>query len=57
MEVNDVPVMELQIFSEKLKKGKLGLLSQLEESEIEWIAYVLRQQLALSRSSCCARIK
>lgn len=49
MEVNDVPIMELQVFSGTLKRGKLGLLSQLDESEIEWIAYMLREKTGIKK--------
>jgi hypothetical protein len=45
MSVNDVPIMELQIVDAAGKKT--GMLSQLEDSEIEWIAASLRQVLGL----------
>jgi len=40
MTINDRPVMELQIHSGG--KNKMGLLSQLPEDELSWIASVLR---------------
>jgi hypothetical protein len=43
MEVNDKPVMELQIVCKDGKK--VGFLSQRNEGELLWIAAVLRQAL------------
>ena len=49
VEVNDVPVMQLQIHR---KTGrKYGLLSQLNDEELHWIASVLSDVLQLSQSS------
>ncbi|MFK7789431.1 MAG: hypothetical protein AB8C95_08090 [Phycisphaeraceae bacterium] len=49
MSVNDQPIQELQIHP---KRGKaVGLLKQLDDEELEWIAYELRQQLGLSRNA------
>ncbi len=46
MEVNDQPVRELKIeFRQKDKP--LGLLSQLEENELQWLAYSLAQDLGV----------
>ncbi len=45
MEVNDVPVMELQIHPREGKK--LGLLSQRDDDELQWIAYELRTALRI----------
>lgn len=49
MEMNDVPVKELQIvpFGEK----KFGCLSQLDNDELQWIAAELNQTLGTHRSS------
>ncbi len=44
MEVNDVPVLELQIHSKS--SGKYGLLSQRDDDELRWLAYELRTFLA-----------
>jgi len=44
MEVNNRPVMELQILPRDGKK--VGLLSNRSREEQEWLAWVLRQQLA-----------
>lgn len=44
MEVNDRPVMELQIVPRRGKK--VGLLPNRSREEQEWLAWVLRQQLA-----------
>jgi hypothetical protein len=41
--VNDVPVMELQI--EPVRGDKVGLLSQLDDDHLHWIAAVLRRSL------------
>ena len=49
MSVNDQPVRELQI---QPKQGKtVGLLAQLNDEELEWVAYELRQQTGLPRQS------
>lgn len=45
MEVNDVPVMELQIHPREGKK--VGLLSQRDDDELQWIAYELRNALQI----------
>ena len=47
MSVNDEPVQELQIHPREGKK--IGLLAQLDNEELEWIAFELRQQLGLPR--------
>lgn len=49
MEVNDVPVQELQIHPNDGKK--FGCLSQLDDDELVWIADELNQALAIRRSS------
>lgn len=49
MEVNDVPVRELQIHPRTGKK--VGLLSQLDDAELEWVAGVLRRALGVGRSA------
>jgi hypothetical protein len=49
MEVNDVPVMELQIHPKVGKK--VGLLSQLDDAELEWIAAILRRTLGVPRTA------
>ncbi len=49
MEVNDVPVKELQIISTKDKK--FGFLSQLDEGELIWIAAELNQALGVTASN------
>jgi hypothetical protein len=47
MSVNDEPVQELQI---NPKEGKqVGLLAQLDDEELKWIAYELRRQTGLPR--------
>ena len=47
MEVNDRPVMELQVH---LASGeKVGLLSQRDDEEIDWMAAVLRNKLGVGR--------
>lgn len=47
MEVNDRPVMELQVH---LAEGeKIGILSQRDDEEIDWIAAVLRHKLGVGR--------
>ena len=43
MEVNDVPVIELQVHPRGGKK--VGMLSQRSDDELEWIAAVLRAEL------------
>jgi hypothetical protein len=48
MEVNDVPVMELQIHPREGKK--YGMLSQLDDMEIAWIARTLRRALGLHKT-------
>ncbi|MBI1336878.1 MAG: hypothetical protein GC164_07940 [Phycisphaera sp.] len=45
MEVNDVPVMELQVHPRGGKK--VGLLSQLDNEELRWLAAELRAALGL----------
>lgn len=52
-EVNDVPVMELQI---KAIGETVGMLSQFSESEIEWLADSLRRRLDVD-SNITARSK
>ncbi|MBP89455.1 MAG: hypothetical protein CMJ64_22555 [Planctomycetaceae bacterium] len=47
MEVNDVPVMELQIHSRSHKK--FGCLSQLDQDELAWISGELNQALTIRR--------
>ena len=47
--VNDVPIPELQISLKIGKKRKVGLLSQLPESDLQWLAYQLRQELQLEK--------
>ena len=47
MSVNDVPVMELQIHPKDGKK--VGLLSQLDDEEIDWIAAHLRKALNVGK--------
>ncbi len=47
MSVNDVPVQELQVYPKQSKK--VGLLAQLDDEELKWIAYELRQQLGVSK--------
>ncbi len=49
MEVNDVPVRELQIHPNDGKK--FGCLSQLDDDELVWIAAELNQALAIRRTS------
>jgi len=44
MEVNNKPVMELQILG-KAEAKKTGLLSQRRDDELQWLAAVLRQAL------------
>jgi hypothetical protein len=46
VEINDVPVMQLQIHDADGKKH--GLLSQLSNDELRWIAYELRRALGVS---------
>lgn len=48
MEVNDVPVKELQIIP--VKENKFGCLSQLDEAELKWIASELNQALGVTAS-------
>ena len=45
-EVNNEPILELRI--ERLNAKKLGLLSQVPESELRWIAAHLRQSAGMS---------
>ncbi len=47
MSVNDVPVMELQIHPKEGKKT--GLLSQLDDEELDWIAAHLRKALKVGK--------
>lgn len=47
MEVNERPVMELQIIPKEGKK--IGLLSNRSSEEREWLAYTLRQALNVGR--------
>lgn len=49
MSVNDQPIQELQIHPKQGKK--IGLLAQLDDDELRWIAYELRNQLDLKRSA------
>lgn len=49
MSVNDKPVQELQIHPKQGKK--VGLLAQLDDEELKWIAYELRQQTNLTRQA------
>ncbi len=49
METNDKPVLELQLFGRDGKK--FGLLGGRDESELEWLATLLRQALGLSLPS------
>ena len=49
MEVNDEPVMELKI--EPVGKKTIGLLSQLREDELHWLAQQLRNELDLKPHS------
>ncbi|MFK7765986.1 MAG: hypothetical protein AB8B55_02005 [Mariniblastus sp.] len=49
MAVNDVPVLELQIID--TDGNKQGLLSQLDETEISWLANELSEGLGLPKSS------
>lgn len=46
MKINDVPVLELQIFD---GGGKLGLLSGRSDEELEWLAGELRSALQVGR--------
>lgn len=45
MEVNDVPVMELQVHFQD--GDKFGILSERENEEIEWVATILRNELGM----------
>ncbi len=45
-EINDEPIMELQIIDGDGKKH--GLLSQLDDDELDWLAWELNQQLDVS---------
>ena len=45
VEVNDVPVKQLQIFP--AEQDKVGLFSQLSNPELEWLAHQLRTELDL----------
>lgn len=47
MSVNDKPIQELQIHPKHGKK--IGLLRRLEDSDLRWMAYELRQQTGVSR--------
>jgi hypothetical protein len=47
MEVNDVPVMELQILPRT--GAKIGLLSQRRNEELEWLAWELQKALGVGR--------
>ncbi|MCA9144931.1 MAG: hypothetical protein KDB05_19185 [Planctomycetales bacterium] len=47
MEVNDVPVRELQIIP--IDDKKFGCLSQLDDSELDWIAAEINQALGIHR--------
>ncbi len=47
MSVNDQPIQELQVYPKQGKK--VGLLAQLDDEELRWIAYELRQQTGLPR--------
>ena len=46
-EINEVPVMELHVWPNRGKK--LGMLSQLEDAELRWLAKRLRNELGLGR--------
>lgn len=48
MSVNDKPIQELQIHPKRGKK--VGLLAQLDDEELRWIAYELRRQTGLPRN-------
>lgn len=45
-EVNNQPIMELQVH--RNKGGKLGMLSQLDDEDLEWIAAVMRNALGVA---------
>lgn len=45
MEVNDVPVQELQIYPHE--QDKIGMLAHLADEELDWLAQNLREQLGL----------
>lgn len=47
MSVNDKPIQELQVHPKQGKK--VGLLAQLDDEELRWIAYELRKQTRLHR--------
>ena len=47
MSVNDEPLRELQFYPKKGKK--VGILAQLDDEELEWIAWELRQQTGLPK--------
>lgn len=47
LSINDQPIQELHIHPKQGKK--VGLLSQLEDEELRWIAYELRRQTGLPR--------
>ncbi len=49
MEVNDVPIMELQIHPHGGKKS--GMLRQLPNEELTWIAWELRTALGISKAN------
>jgi len=48
MEVNNVPVMELQVMGKDGKK-KTGILSERKEDELLWIAWLIRSKTGLGR--------
>ena len=50
MAVNDVPIRELQFVLQQ-KSGKLGLLSEHVDDDLEWVAAILRNYLCVGRSS------
>jgi len=49
MEVNDVPVMELQILGKDGKK-KQGVLSERNKEELLWMAWLIRNRLGIGKS-------
>ncbi len=49
MQVNNQPVMELQVH--RREGGKVGLLGQLDDEELEWIALILRRGLGAGKGS------
>ncbi len=51
MTINEVPVNELQIVVNKPAASTFGLLSNLTDEELRWIAYELRNELSLTVQS------